>query len=166
MGKRLHSMSKRNEHLVVIVVEPAPKGEFTAWLLHITIVPWFPAFDLEKLDKVLAKVAAKHEAFDAKVGHVEEWGGKDTFKVNDVESPGNLHRLHWDVFHSLEKNGFPVHQKEHLGSKYRPHFIHKRHHIIPVGETIPIISFVLVRQVRLKKTGTMIKEIAKEYFLQ
>jgi 2'-5' RNA ligase len=150
------------------MVEPAPPREFVIWPMHITIVPWFPVEDEKKLDEVLEKVAAKHEAFDVTVGRVQEWGKKDKFKVTLINDPGNLHRLHWDIFHSIEKKGFPVHQKEHLGESYKPHITqrNRKSRDLPEGESIPVISFLLVKQLRQKKTGTMIKAVAKEYFLQ
>lgn len=150
------------------MVEPAPPREFVIWPMHITIVPWFPAEDEERLDKVLEKVASRYEAFDATVGRTQEWGRKDKFKVTLINDTGSLHRLHWDIFHSLEKNGFPVHQKDHLGASYKPHITLRNRHSreIPEGEFIPVISFLLIKQLRLKKTGTMIKEVVKEYFLQ
>lgn len=150
------------------MVEPAPPREFIIWPMHITIVPWFPVDDEAKLDKILERVASKHEAFDVGTGNAEEWGRKEKFKVTLVNAPSNLHRLHWDIFHSLEKNGFPVHQKEFLGASYKPHITQRnsKSHDLPEGETIPVISFLLIRQLRQKKTGTMIKEVVKEYFLQ
>ena len=161
-------MSKRNEHLVVIMVEPAPPREFVIWPMHITIVPWFPVDDEAKLDQVLEKVASKHQGFDVTVGKVEMWGRKDKFKVTRIDESNSLYKLHWDVFHSLEKAGFPVHQKEHLGASYKPHIAirNRKSRVIPEGETLPVISFVLVEQLRLKKTGTMVKRVAREYFLQ
>lgn len=161
-------MAKRNEHLVVIMVEPVPMREFVIWPMHITIVPWFSVEDEKKLDEILQKIASRQEAFDVTVGRVEEWGKKEKFEVIRINDPGNLHRLHWDVFHALEKNGFPVHQKEHLGSSYRPHIAirNRKSHKIPEGDSIAIISFCLFKQLRQKKTGTMIKEMSKEYFLQ
>lgn len=161
-------MSKRDEHLVVVMVEPAPPREFVIWPMHITIVPWFPVDDTEKLNKVLEKIASRHEAFDISAGKVQEWGKKDKFKVTLINDPGNLHRLHWDTFHGLEKSGFPVHQKDHLGPSYKPHIAlrNRKSRKIPEGETIPVISFLLIKQLRQKKTGAMIKKVAKEYFLK
>ena len=150
------------------MVDPAPPREFVIWPLHITIVPWFPVEDKDSLDKVLEKVASRHEAFDVAADRTQEWGKKDKYKVTLVNDPGNLHRLHWDIFHSLEKNGFPVHQKDHLGASFKPHIAQRNRNRqdIPEGEGIPVISFSLIKQLRQKKTGTMIKEISKEYFLQ
>jgi len=158
-------LAVRNEHLVVIMVEPAPVGEFVVWPPHITIVPWFPVDDPGRLDKVLSRIAARHKIFQVKVGRLADWGKKKPFEVQMIKESGDLHRLHWDVFHALEKSGFPVHQKEHLGAKYRPHFIYKKTNKVKEGDTIAVVSFVLFKQIRLKKTGTMIKRAAKEYFL-
>lgn len=148
------------------MVEPAPPHEFVLWPLHITIVPWFPADDSKGLDELLTKIASKHEAFIVTVGKREYFGKEDKLTVNLVNDSGDLHRLHWDVFHSLEKNGFPIHQKDHMGEKYKPHITHQGRRHLNEGEELIVPSFSLVRQVRQKKSGTMIKEVAKEYFLQ
>ena len=150
------------------MVEPLPPREFVIWPMHITIVPWFPVEDEKKLDEVLQNFASRHQAFDIAVDRAQEWGKKDKFKVTMIDDPGNLHRLHWDIFHTLEKTGFTVHQKDHLGASYRPHITqrNRKSRELPEGETIPVISFCLFKQLRQKKMGTMIKELAKEYFLQ
>lgn len=159
-------MAIRNEHLVVIMLEPFQLGkEFEKWTLHITIVPWFPCDNREKLDILLTKIALRHQSFEVQAGRIKLLGKKNKFPVVPIEDPSNLHRLHWDVFHSLEKNGFPVHQKEHLGSYYTPHFVYHDYNPIKTGDKIKINSFCLIKQVRQKKTGTMIKAVVKEYFL-
>ena len=148
------------------MVEPSPLREFVVWPLHITIVPWFPAEDEEKLDSLLTKIASSHEAFIVEVGKSELFGRKDKLTVNLVKDSGSLHRLHWEVFHTLEKNGFSIHQKTHMAEKYKPYITHQGKKHSREGEELIISSFTLVRQVRLKKTGTMIKEVVKEYSLQ
>jgi 2'-5' RNA ligase len=150
------------------MVEPPPPQEFIIWPMHITIVPWFAVEDEERLNRVLEKVASRHKAFDVKIGKSQIWGKKDRFKVTLIDDPGNLHRLHWDVFHSLEKNGFKVHQKDHLGASYKPHITqrNRKSRDLTEGETLPVISILLIKQLRQKKTGAMIKKVSKEYFLQ
>lgn len=151
---------------MVILVEPAPLQEFVVWPLHITIVPWFPAEDEEKLNNILEKIASRHQAFIVGVGKSELFGRKDKLTVNLVDDPGDLHRLHWEVFHTLEKSGFPIHQKTHLGGKYKPHITYQGRRHSREGEELIIDSFTLVRQVRQKKTGAMIKEVVKDYALK
>lgn len=164
-------MAFRNEHLVVIMLEPMPAGqEFEIWPLHITIVPWFPVDDEVKLENVLKNVAAKHQRFTVQAGRRQQWGRKEKFDVVPIEDSYKLHSLHWNVFHNLEKNGFPVHQKDFLGEKYRPHFvirneIQKNQDQPKTGVDIKISSFWLVSQVRLKKSGRMIKKLEREYTL-
>src|SRR5579859_4047901 len=165
-------MARRNEHLVVIMLEPMQPGvQFEVWPLHITIVPWFPVNDEAKLHKTLEAAAKKHRKFIVKAGRTEKWGHQEKFDVVVVEDLGHqLHRLHWDIFHSLEKNGFPVHQKDFLGAKYKPHFVvrnvvQKAQSRPPRGEVLKIPSFWLVNQLRLKKSGRMIKSLKREYQL-
>jgi 2'-5' RNA ligase len=164
-------MAKRNEHLIVIMLEPMPFGiEFEIWPLHITIVPWFPSNDQEKLNKILMQIANRHKPFIVSVGKLETWGKKDKYDVYLIDDPGELQRLHWDVFSTIEKNGFPVHQKDYLGEKYRPHITirndrQKNAYRPSSGEKLMIKNINLIKQVRLRKTGTMIKALAKEYQL-
>jgi 2'-5' RNA ligase len=162
--------AERNEHLVVIMLEKLPAGEeFEVWDRHITLVPWFPCDDAWRLDKLLQKITQKHRSFMVKAGKVEQWGGKDKYEVQKIEDPGDLHSLHWDVFHSLEKNGFPIHQKEFMAEKYTPHIALRNHlqkgNPFGLGEELIISNFSLIKQIRLKKSGRMIKSLVKDYEL-
>lgn len=160
----------RNEHLVVVMLEPLPPGEeFEIWPMHITLVPWFPCDNRKKLDEVLAGVAGRHARLTVTIGKAEMWGDKDKFKVLKVDDKGGLYRLHWDVFQSLEKNNFPIHQKDYLGEKYTPH-ITLRNQLsdegrFKPGQLIRIEQFNLIEQVRLKGSGRMIKTAVKNYEL-
>lgn len=160
-------MAVRNEHLVVVLLESMPLGvEFEDWPLHITLVPWFPCRDESRLDKVLQGVAANNHKLQVTVGKRVMFGPRKDIPVNLLTNDGDLYRLHWDVFRTLETNGFPIHQKTHLGQNYRAHITHQGKRHKNEGDVLPINSFVLVRQIRLKKTGRMIKAVVKEYELQ
>lgn len=163
-------MSQRYEHLVVIMLEPMPKGrEFEIWPMHITVVPWFPCDDAELLDRVLGKVAAGRQPFEVKVGQLAEWGGSDKFSVIKIDADWRLLSLHWDIYKSLEKNGFPINQKEYLVDKYTPHITLRNRltdeNLYKNGDIIKIDRFTLVSQDRLKDTGQMIKKLVKDYEL-
>jgi 2'-5' RNA ligase len=163
-------MAKRNEHLVVVMLDPAPlKQEFEIWDRHITIVPWFPCDDSARLDRTLSRVAKRHSRLSVKAGAVEEWGKKQKYPVQIIEDEGQLHELHSDVFNSLEANGFPIHQKDFMGPKYTPHFalrnLLQRGKALKPGEQIIINNFTLVKQDRLKGSGRMIKTPVKNYEL-
>jgi 2'-5' RNA ligase len=152
------------------MLELMPAGqEFEIWPMHITIVPWFPCDDAEKLGKVLSQVASKHSPFEVKAGKITQWGGKDKFKVLKIDGDWRLLSLHWDVFNSLEKSGYPVHQKDYTGEKYTPH-VTLRNSLADEkkyerGEVIDIDRFTLVKQERLKGSGRMIKTLVKDYEL-
>jgi 2'-5' RNA ligase len=163
-------MVQRNEHLVVVMLEPVPKDqEFEIWSPHITIVPWFPCDDSRRLDKTLSQVAKRHGRLSVKAGAVEEWGKKQKYPVQVIEDEGQLHELHSDVFDSLEGNGFPIHQKDFMGPKYMPHIALRnrlqRGKALKQGEQILINNFTLVKQDRLKGSGRMIKTPVKNYEL-
>jgi 2'-5' RNA ligase len=162
-------LTKRNEHLVVVMVEPSPGKEFEIWPLHITLVPWFHCDDEYHLDQTLQQVAGRHKPIIVLAGRVEEWGGQDKFKVQTVVDDNELHNLHLDIFKTLENNGFAIHQKDFLGDKYKSHLTlrnrYQRSRALPEGSEIKISNFSLIKQIRLKKTGTMIKSVAKDYEL-
>jgi 2'-5' RNA ligase len=163
-------LADKNEHLVVIMLEPLPAGDdFEIWPPHITIVPWFPCHNTERLDEVLIKIAGRHQPFTAKAGKTEDWGRRDKFMVIKIEDDAQLHRLHWEVFRQLEKDGFIIHQKDFLGEKYTPH-ITLRNRLtketnLKTGDTIAIGWFTLIKQLRLKGSGRMIKSVVKDYEL-
>jgi len=151
------------------MVEPAPAREFEIWPLHITLVPWFHSDNDQELDKVLQKVASRHKALKVYTGKVEQWGKKEKFEVQKLEDPGSLHRLHWDVYQSLEKNGFHIHQKDFLREKFAPHLAlrnrYQKGHAFKEGSGLEVKNFALINQTRLKVTGRMIKSVTKEYAL-
>jgi hypothetical protein len=153
------------------MLEPAPLGEkFEIWPPHITIVPWFPCDNEERLDKILKKVAGRHKPLIVKAAEVREWGRKDRFEVQLVkDESGLLHKLHQDVFDNLENKGFPIHQKDFMGEKYAPH-IALRNRLQTgtarsLGREIKIKDFTLIKQLRLKKSGRMIKTPVRNYQL-
>jgi 2'-5' RNA ligase len=163
-------LAERNEHLVVIMLEPMlPDEEFEIWEPHITVVPWFPVNDESRLDKVLTRISVRHKPFAVKARKIEEWGKKEKYRVQKIDSDSRLLSLHWDVFKSLEKNDFPVHQKDFMGEKYTPH-IALRNRLqkgrdLPRGKEIDISRFTLIKQRRLKGSGRMIKTLVKDYEL-
>jgi 2'-5' RNA ligase len=148
------------------MVQPAPEREFVVWPLHITVVPWFPVEDEARLDKLIGKIASAFEAFVVNVGNTEMFGAKKDLAVSLVEPSTQLEDLHQAVYHSLEKNGFHIHQKDFLGQNYRPHITHQGKNRPTGGEELIVSSISLVRQLRQKKTGAMIKSAVKEYFLR
>jgi 2'-5' RNA ligase len=164
-------MADRNEHLVVIMLDHMPKAEeFEIWERHITIVPWFPVDDAERLDEVLRGVAQRHKRFSVKAGPVEEWGRrKEKYDVQKIDNDWRLQSLHQDVFNSLEKSGFPIHQKDFMGDKYDPHIALRNRlqkgNAMPEGQEIKIGGFTLVSQIRVKGSGRMIKSLVKDYEL-
>jgi hypothetical protein len=89
--------------------------------------------------------------------------------VQTIDDNSKLHKLHLDIFDSLENNDFHIHQKDFLGEKYKPHLTlrnrYQKSEALPDGTILKINKFALIKQIRLKKTGTMIKSVAKEYKL-
>jgi 2'-5' RNA ligase len=162
-------LADRNEHLVVVMVEQSKGGEFEIWPLHITLVPWFHCDDELRLERTLQSVANRHKSIKVKTGQVEEWGRQEKFIVQTIDDNSKMHKLHLDIFDSLENNGFHIHQKDFLGEKYKPHLTlrnrYQKSEALPDGTILKINKFALIKQIRLKKTGTMIKSVAKEYKL-
>lgn len=159
-------MTRRNEHVIAIMLESvSPADKFIEWPLHITIVPWFHCDATEKLDKFLHNVADKQTRFSAKVGQSHMLGKNKDVPVSLIDESPKLAKLHQKILEILEKNGYRVHQKEWVGENYIAHITHQLHGRKHPGEKLKINSFTLVRQDRLKKTGTMVKTIVKSYEL-
>lgn len=159
-------MAKRKEHVVVIMLEPVRVGqEFVDWPMHITVVPWFPCQDEDKLDMLLTEIAQGHQSFKAEVGELEKFGPKKDIPVNLVEQNKRLDNLHRDVLDVLEENNMSIHQKDFVGNGYRAHITHQKHGNKQKGSKLRIYSFTLVKQIRLNKTGAMVKTIVKNYEL-
>lgn len=159
-------MAKRNENVIVILLEKMPVNEeFIEWPLHITVVPWFHGYDETKLDKLLSQIAASHKKFKAGVGQLEKFGYKKDVEVNLIDNNKQLNQLHRDVFDILESNDFIIHQKDFVGEGYRAHITRQPHGYKNEGEEIQIKSLSLVKQERLKKSGAIVKKIVKQYEL-
>ena len=157
----------KNEHLIVIPLEPLKKSKpFIDWPLHVTIVPWFavPEERAEDLGILLTNIATRYRKFNVKVGGVAMFANGQ-LSVKLIEPAETLQALHLDVFNTLENNGFTIHQKDFLNANYRPHFIYQPEDKFKTGSLITISSFSLIRQVRQKVTGTMVKELVKEFEL-
>jgi hypothetical protein len=146
-----------------------PGEEFEIWEPHITIVPWFPVDNEVRLDDVLSAIAKQHKKLTVKAGKIEEWGRKEKYPVQKIDSDWRLLSLHWNVLRSLEKSGFPIHQKDYLGDKYTPHIALRnslqKGRDRPRGKEIEIDRFTLIKQRRLKGSGRMIKTLVKDYEL-
>jgi len=160
------TVSARNEHLIVVSLEPLAHGEaFVDWPLHTTIVPWFSVEDgREKdLDSLLKEISGRHKPVVAKIGEVAMFGPRKDVPVNIVLPSRELTELHLDVFETLEGNGFPVHQTEYCGENYRPHISHQAEKKIYDGAEVRMSKLALIKQTRQKAVGTMVKKLVKEY---
>lgn len=163
-------MSQRNEHLIVVMLQPAPRHEFEVWPPHITLVPWFPVDDAGRLDKLLSALAARHQPIKVQAGPIEQWGDGEKFNVQLVKDPSSqLHSLHWDMAARLAKDKFAIHQKELLGRSYKPHITLRnslsKSSQLPLNQEIIIDQFSLFAQARLKGSGRMIKSLVRSYEL-
>jgi hypothetical protein len=157
-------LAKRNENVIAILLEPIGLDEeFIEWPLHITIVPWFHGYDEYKLDELLEKISRQRQGFSAKVQQIEKFGANKDVEVNVIDDCPPLYELHNQVFTELEKNGFIIHQKDYVGETYRAHITRQPHGHLDSGQIIKINSFSLIHQKRLKKTGTIVKAVVKNY---
>lgn len=159
-------MAKKEENVIAVILETIRLGEeFIEWPLHITIVPWFHGYDAQKLDHLLAELAAKHRSFSARVGKIERFGQKKDVAVNVIDDSPELINLHLAVFNQLEANGFIIHQKEYVAGNYRGHITRQTHAAMKEGQKIKIGSISLVHQERLEQTGEIVKTVIKNYEL-
>ena len=159
-------MAARDENVIAILLERMPLNkEFIEWPLYITIVPWFHGYDAKKLDSLLVKISKSHKGFTAQIGPLEKFGHKKEVAVNVVDDCDQLDKLHLDVFNTLEKNDFIIHQKDFVGETYRAHITRQPKGHKNEGDRIEVGAFALVKQERLKKSGAIVKKIVKQYEL-
>lgn len=153
---------KAGSLIAVSFIEPAPLGvlfERTHWPLHVTVVPWFEADEVEA-QHALDDVAARHAPFDAHVGEQQLFGPSHRIPVNVISPSDRLVRLHTDMLKALGSVGARNLSKWSGGDWYTPHITRHGDRYREAGDVERIGSFSLVR---LMEDGKLMK--VADYFL-
>lgn len=114
-----------HDYLVVYMVEPIEVGtQFTRWPLHMTIVPWFTADDLQAVLEVLRPVVMTHKAFTAGVGERVFYGQTKKLPVKLIINNEQLQAFHMAILGAVVGAGWPL-QGRYTGVNYSPHVTQK-----------------------------------------
>lgn len=106
------------------MVEPAEVGmQFTRWPLHMTIVPWFTAENLNDVENAISPTVARHEPFALKVGERAYYGIKKLAVKLVVNTP-KLQQLHDDIQDTIIKEKWPLNGR-FTGVNFSPHVTQK-----------------------------------------
>jgi 2'-5' RNA ligase len=106
------------------MLEPIVIGtRFTSWPLHITLMPWFTAPDLETIESVLRPVVSLLSPFSVEVGE-RDYFGQRKLPVKLFKPSPQLHALHGLLLSKFEEQGWPIIGR-YTGQHFKPHVTQK-----------------------------------------
>lgn len=146
------------EYMVAYLIEPLHKGaEFTAWPLHLTIIPWFSGTDNGAV-KAIKTVVRQTQPFTVKAGGKDFFGPKKDKPVRLMQHSSGLYELHNDLLDGLSEHGFVLASASYTGKDYRPHVTDKHNSGLETGMRLLIDRVELIeahesqpRQGRIKR---------------
>ena len=117
-------MSSMREFVVAYMVEPVDIGtRFTLWPLHMTLLPWFDAPDVEAVRQGLAKKLTATRAFEVLVGERSSFG-INKLPVMLMKPNAELQALHEKLLGSVEENDWQL-RGRFTGATFKPHITQK-----------------------------------------
>lgn len=118
------SSNSSEEFVVVCMWEPIAVGtRFAEWPLHITLMPWFSAPDLEAVKEVLRPAISMVIPFKVEAGE-RDYFGQRKLPVRLIKESAKLHALHGLLLGKLEEQGWPI-TGRYIGQHFRPHVTRK-----------------------------------------
>jgi 2'-5' RNA ligase len=112
------------EFVVVCMRQAIAVGtRFTQWPLHLTLVPWFTAPDIETVQAALEPVLRLTSPFTVDVGD-RAYFGQRKLPVKLLKPSPQLHALHGLLLSKLEEQGWPI-TGRYTGQHYKPHITQK-----------------------------------------
>ncbi|HEX8183014.1 MAG TPA: 2'-5' RNA ligase family protein [Candidatus Saccharimonadales bacterium] len=145
-------MAETGDYIVVHLVDTRKVGDRferkrLSWPLHITLVPWFVASDMQAVSGLLEQVAARHEPFEVRVGQIDHFGADNEIPVNVIAGPQPLRRVHSDVLQVLQDTHATLRSVRWTGDNYIPHIT--RHeatdHYKNDGDMVRVADFHVVK---------------------
>lgn len=113
------------DFLVVCMLESIEIGaQFTMWPLHMTIIPWFKADELEPVIVALSSVTAQHKPFTVEVGERAFFGPKGKLPVMMIENTQELQSIHQELLELILSEGWTL-EGRYTGDNYTPHVTQK-----------------------------------------
>lgn len=137
------------DRLVCAFVEPQEVGrQFTDWLLHVTIVPWFRLPDLSaQIAAGLAKALTPIQPFEASAGGMVKFGPKKNRPARLLELPTPFTEIEQRVrsyFH--KKRTWLVDETTKRRHEFRPHVTTQKSGELAEGQTFKVDKLYIVEQ--------------------
>lgn len=137
------------DRLVCAFVEPQVVGrQFTHWLLHVTIVPWFRLDETpENIASGFAKTFINIEPFEAIAGETAMFGPKKNRPARLVEPAQPFEEIEQKVrnyFH--KKRAWLVDETTKRPRQFRPHVTVQKSGELAEGQTFKVDKLYIVEQ--------------------
>lgn len=114
-----------HEYVIVCMVDPAQVGDrFTMWPLHITLLPWFDAPDVQTVKEVVEQKLQGFRPFTVSVGKRSSFGVDKRLPVMLIQPSHKLQDLHDTLLTAVQEQGWELHGR-YTGSHFVPHVTQK-----------------------------------------
>lgn len=137
------------DRLVCAFVEPQETGnQFTRWILHVTVVPWFRSQDSsESIALGLTKALVSIKPFEVLIDEEAWFGPKKNRKAHLVKTPSPLSDIEARVrnyFH--KKRAWLVDETTKRSRRFRPHVTVQNNSSLKIGDRFNIGKLYIVEQ--------------------
>jgi 2'-5' RNA ligase len=137
------------DRLVCAFVEPQSVGtQFTDWLLHVTIVPWFRLHESPKtIATGLTTALTPIEPFEASAGELALFGPKKNRPARLLETPTPFTEVEQKVRSYLhKKRAWLVDETTKRRHQFRPHVTVQKSGELARGRTFKVYKLYIVEQ--------------------
>lgn len=116
------------DFLIVCMLEPIGVGaQFTRWPLHMTVLPWFKAPDLEIVIRRLKPLVAAHKPLTLQIGERAYFGPAGKLPVMRLENTAGLQAMHMELLAAVTEAGWLL-EGRYTGERYTPHVTQQAGH--------------------------------------
>ena len=120
----MNASKASKEFVITAMLEPIEVGtQFTMWPLHITLLPWFNAPNIEIVQKNLEAIVKSRKSFQVTVGDIAYFGQRK-LPVKLIQNTSELQRLHNDLVLMTSKNKWEL-PGRYVGDYFKPHVTNK-----------------------------------------
>ena len=151
------------DRLVCALVNPLPTGSrFTAWPLHLTIVPWFrAALGTPEITAGLQLASAGRHQFPVTMDGEAHFGRRGRKPVSLVALPNQITRIEQIVRGFLKSHAaWIVDESTKAAQPYRPHVTAQGAEQLHSGDTFLCRELYIIEQLGAAKTVAAVVELA------
>lgn len=112
--------NNQKDYVLVAMLEPQKVGHrFSEWPLHITVIPWFSAPNIEVVERLCTEVVADVAPFSVQVLERAYFGSRK-LPVKLIEKHPKLLGVHNNLLTAVQRNNWEL-QGRYTGPHYKPH---------------------------------------------